>query len=819
MFALKRYRNKGPGLPDLLTYAAVVDDGVVLNKDGSLLAGWYYRGADIASSTDPERNNVSAKVNAALTRLGSGWISHQDAVRIHSMDYPPPEDCHFPDPITRMIDNERRAQFEAEGGHYESIHFLTVTYLPPLARDKRLADLMFEDDSQIPKQKSSGLANKILDDFKGALVELEDALSAALTLQRMTCRLYTDEFGQRHTRDQLLQYLHYCLTGNNHPINLPPCAMYIDSIIGGHDFWGGVTPKVNDKFITIVALEGFPEESYPGILAALDQIGGQYRWSTRFIYLDTIEAINHLRAYRRQWQQKVRGFTDQIFRSSRQAVNQDAADMVFDTEIALAEAASNLVVYGYYTSVIVLMDDNRETLGENAREIRRIIQNLGFSCRIETINAIEAWLGSLPGHGVQNVRRPLMNTMNLADLLPLASVWPGREHNSCPFYPPKSPPLLYAATEGATPFRLNLHIGDTGHTLIFGPTGAGKSTLLATIAAQFRRYPNATIFAFDKGRSMLPLTLAAGGDHYEIAGESDALHFCPLAHIDTDSEQAWAEEWIATLVQLQGIRVRPKERNEIHRAMSLLRESKVPGSRTLTDFAATLQDPALRETLAPYLIGGTLGYLLDSEQDSLELGSYQCFEIEELMNLGDKNLIPVLLYLFQRLEHRLQGQPALLLLDEAWVMLGHSVFRDKIREWLKVLRKANCAVVLATQSLSDAARSGILDVLVESCPTKIFLPNVSAMESESRKYYEAMGLHERQLELITTAIPKRQYYYVSPEGRRVFDLNLGPVALSFVGASGKHDLREVKRLRTQHQNQWPYQWLEQRGITYAPFDY
>ena len=96
------------------------------------------------------------------------------------------------------------------------------------------------------------------------------------------------------------------------------------------------------------------------------------------------------------------------------------------------------------------------------------------------------------------------------------------------------------------------------------------------------------------------------------------------------------------------------------------------------------------------------------------------------MALGEKNLIPVLLYLFRHFERSLTGAPALLLLDEAWVMLGHPVFREKIREWLKVLRKANCAVVLATQSLSDAVRSGILDVLLESCPTKILLPNEEA---------------------------------------------------------------------------------------------
>ena len=126
-----------------------------------------------------------------------------------------------------------------------------------------------------------------------------------------------------------------------------------------------------------------------------------------------------------------------------------------------------------------------------------------------------------------------------------------------------------------------------------------------------------------------------------------------------------------------------------------------------------------------------MGHLLDAEEDGLSLSDFTVFEIEELMNLGEKYALPVLLYLFRRIERSLHGQPAAIILDEAWLMLGHPVFRAKIREWLKVLRKANCLVLMATQSLSDAANSGILDVIVESTATKIFLPNVYARDEDT----------------------------------------------------------------------------------------
>jgi type IV secretion system protein VirB4 len=205
-----------------------------------------------------------------------------------------------------------------------------------------------------------------------------------------------------------------------------------------------------------------------------------------------------------------------------------------------------------------------------------------------------------------------------------------------------------------------------------------------------------------------------------------------------------------------------------------------------------------------------MGHLLDAKQDTLGIDSFMVFEIEELMNLGDKNLIPVLLYIFHRIEKSFTGQPALLILDEAWVMLGHPVFREKIREWLKVLRKANCAVLLATQSLSDAVRSGLLDVLSESCPTKIYLANGSANDEDQKKLYKGLGLNSTQIQIISSAAPKRDYYIVSPEGRRLINLALGPVALSFVGSSDKGSITRIKEMASEHGAGWPEKWLEER---------
>ena len=207
-----------------------------------------------------------------------------------------------------------------------------------------------------------------------------------------------------------------------------------------------------------------------------------------------------------------------------------------------------------------------------------------------------------------------------------------------------------------------------------------------------------------------------------------------------------------------------------------------------------------------------MGRLLDADTDSLNLSRFMVFEIEDLMNLGDKNMVPVLTYLFRRIEKALDGSPTILVLDEAWIMLGHPVFRAKIREWLKVMRKANCAVILATQSLSDARNSGILDVLTESCPTKVFLPNSAAEDAGQKELYVGMGLNDKQINILKTSEPKRDYYIVSPQGRRKVQLALKSKALAFVGASDKESIARIRELAVEYgPDAWQEAWLRERN--------
>ena len=812
---LSQHRSKNASVADLLIYAAEVDDGIIVGKDGSFLAGWLYTSDDNDSSTEAHRESISARLNQAISRLGNGWMIHVDAVRRPAPSYSERGLSTFPDRITAAIDEERRTLFEGLSTMYEGYFVVTLTYLPPVLAERKFIELMFDDDARKPDSKT--YTTDLIEHFKRECHNIETRLSAAVNLRRLKGHEIVNEDGTTVIHDDLLRWLQFCITGKNHPIQLPTNPMYLDCLIGGEDLLAGVIPKIGRKYIQVVAIEGFPLESTPGMLTALGELPIEYRWSSRFIFMDPHEAISHLEKFRKKWRQKVRGFIDQVFNLNTGPIDEDAQNMVDDAQAALAEVNSGIIAQGYYTSVVVLMDENRKRVQELAQQVEKAINRLGFVARIETINAMEAYLGSLPGHGVENVRRPLLNTMNLADLLPISTIWTGREYAPCPMYPALSPPIMHCVTQGSTPFRLNLHVGDVGHTFMFGRTGAGKSTHLAILAAQLRRYQGMHIFAFDKGMSLYPLTEAIhatsvgkSGKHFTVAADDELLAFCPLQYLKTKNDRAWAMEWINIILALNGLITSPAQRNEIGNAIINMHNS---GARTLSEFTVTIQDEAIREALKQYTIDGAMGHLLDAEEDGLELTDFTVFEIEELMNLGERYALPVLLYLFRRIERSLTGQPTVIILDEAWVMLGHAVFREKIREWLKVLRKANCFVLMATQNLSDAANSGILDVIIESTASKIFLPNIYAREEDATALYRRMGLNSRQIELLATAIPKRHYYYVSEEGCRLYDLALGPLALAFVGSSDKDSVAAIKKLKATHGHEWVGEWLARKGLS------
>ena len=809
MLALREFRNRVRGLPDLLDFALMPEDGIVQTKSGGLMASWYFRGRDTQSATHIELANISSQLNGVLCKLEGGWMLHCDAIRRQASDYP--ENGAFPDRTSYIIEEERKQQFMAEGQHFESVYALTLTWFPPEAVKRKVAAMMYETgDASIAKAKEPALAERALMNFKKAIQDFEAVFEGLFpSTRRMRAVRTYDENDNEVVFDEQLQYYEYCISGINRPVRLPSCPMYLDAIIGGYDFYGGNMPRVGDKYIAVISLTGFAQESYPGIMSGLNDLSLEYRWSTRFIFHETYAARNLLEKIRKKWMQKQRGLKDQIFQTAKGPLDIDAVQMTADTEEAIGEAESNLVKYGNYTTCLVLMGEDHTQLLEDARKVQTAIMNAGFGARVEEPNAVEAFLGSIPGNHFANVRRPLMHTLNLSDMLPITSIWAGEEHNPCRYFPERSPALAYAATTGSTPFRVNLHVGDVGHSLLLGKTRGGKSTALAFMMAQWLRYPNSRIFAFDKGYSMYVLTKACGGQHYDLGGDRSGLSFCPLYDLETDTDLATAAEWVTGCMEIQKVAVNAERRNHITEA---LKELAVGTDHSLTKFQALLQDKEMRAAMEPYTLKGAMGRLLDSKENTVSLTRFVTFELDSLMRMGESNYAPLLLYIFTQIERQLKGAPTFVPVDEAWLAFKIGIFKEKLEEWSRTWGKKNASLMLATQNMDDALNSDLSAVLLQNFPCKIFLPNPEAEKPVFVPIYQEFGINERERQIIATATERRHYYYTSPLGRRLFSFGFGGVALSFIGAGGLEDIERCDRFQEDYGQDWPAEWLRSRHL-------
>lgn len=795
MLNLREYRDSADRLADHLPWAALVAPGVVLNKDGGFQRTFRFRGPDLESATEAELVGVCARANNALKRLGSGWALFFDADRTPALGYP---DSHFPDAASWLVDEERRGGFDGRRAElFETRCHLTFFYLPPADQVSRAERALIE--REVDRQGRDW--RQELRGFIAQTGRILDLLSGFMPLIRPLDDAET------------LTFLHAAISTKRHPVTVPETPMYLDGLLVDTPFSGGIEPRLGDQHLRTVTVLGFPNTTRPGLLDALNHQGFAYRWTTRFIALDKPDAAKALGRIRRQWFNKRKSVV-QILREviSNEPVpltDSDADNQLADADLALQELGGDLVAFGYLTTTITVMDADRETVEEKVRQVERILGGLGFTAMREQVNAVEAWLGSLPGQVYANVRQPLVHTLNLAHLMPLSSVWAGQAGNAHL----KGPPTFYAVTSGSTPFRYSTHLEDVGHQLHAGPTGAGKSVLLALLELQFRRYPGAQVYVFDKRFSSRAAVLAMGGRHHGLAADA-GLAFQPLRTIDDPGERAWAIEWLCDLIANENVLVTPSIKETLWSALGSL-ASAPPAERTLTGLSMLLQSNDLKMALAPYTLDGPFGRLLDAAEDGLDLSDVQCFETDTLIKTPTV-VAPVLTYLFHRLEARFDGRPTLMVLDEAWKFLDTPLFAARIREWLKELRKRNVAVIFATQSLADIVDSPIMPAIIDGCPQRIFLANDRAIEPLSRKVYEGLGLNERQIELIARATPKRHYYLQSRLGNRLFELGLGPVALALCGASDPSVQGQIDQVLAEHgEAGFAAAFLAARGLPWA----
>ncbi|MBN9247272.1 MAG: conjugal transfer protein TrbE [Hyphomicrobium sp.] len=798
MINLAEYRNRNSRLADFLPWAALVGTGIVLNKDGSFQRTARFRGPDLDSAVPAELVAVAGRLNNAFRRLGSGWAIFVEAQRHAAASYP---NSTFPDSASALVDAERKADFEEAGAHFESSYFLTFTYLPPAEDAARAETWLYEG-----REKTGIDPNEVLTTF----ADRTDRLLRLIEAFMPECRWLDD--------GETLTYLHGCVSTHRHRVRVPETPIYLDALLADQPLTGGLEPRLGTSHLRVLTITGFPTVTTPGLLDELNRLAFPYRWSTRAVLLDKTDATKLLTKIRRQWFAKRKSIAailkEVMTNEASVLVDTDAANKAADADVALQELGADYAGIAYVTATVTMWDADPRIADEKLRLVEKVVQGRDFTAMAETINAVDAWLGSLPGHVYANVRQPPISTLNLAHMIPLSAVWAGPERDEH-F---AAPPLLFGKTEGSTPFRFSLHVGDVGHTLVVGPTGAGKSVLLALMALQFRRYAGAQVFAFDFGGSIRAAALAMRGDWHDLGGgltdgSETSVSLQPLARIGETSERAWAADWIVAILLREGVTISPEVKEHIWTALTSLASAPVE-ERTITGLCVLLQSNDLKQALRPYCIGGAWGRLLDAESEHLGTATVQAFETEGL--IGTDAAPAVLAYLFHRIEDRLDGSPTLIIVDEGWLALDDEGFAGQLREWLKTLRKKNASVIFATQSLSDIDGSAIAPAIIESCQTRLLLPNERAIEPQITTIYRRFGLNDRQIEILARALPKRDYYCQSRRGNRLFELGLSEVALALCAASSKTDQAAIARITAeQGPDGFLDAWLRHRGTDWA----
>ena len=783
---LKEYSEEKGKLSSYVPWICLIDKGVVLNKNGTLQKTLKYRGYDLDSSTVYELKNINAKLNDVIKRLGQGWSLNVEARRKRCTDYIEAKNEIL---AIDIIEKERKLNF-LENEHFESEYYLTIVQLIPTDNSKKVGEIFLE------YAKKSEILDKTLENFNKEFKKILNLFKEIF--------LEVTELDDEET----YTYLHSCVSTKTDKVVVPEIPYAMANYLCDSDLVGGLKPKLRGKEIRCISIQGFPNYTVPGFFDVLNRLNIPYRWITRFLMLSKLEALSKMeRKYKNIFSQRLSLFqrvyaelTGEKEENSRK-LNEDALNKANEVRTQIALTTGDYVSQGFYTCTLIVDGDSIDEVEERVDVISKTINNMGFITIEESINSVEAFLGSIPGNITNNIRMPILNTITLSHLLPVSSVWGGDSWNKHL----NAPPLIYTKTKGSTPFRFNIHIEDIGHSAIVGPTGYGKSVLLGLIASSFMKYKDSRVYFFDKDASSRVLTYAVGGEFHDLG--NDELSFQPLANIEIVEEKEWAYGWILEILEQENIKVSPTQKEKIWKALDNLAKTPIE-FRTISNFYTSVNDREIKEALIPYKIGGALGKYFDSDKDTLNFSRWQVFEMNQVIN-NKKGITPLLSYIFRRIENSLDGNPCIIILDECWMFFDNPIFAAKIREWLKVLRKKNCSVIFATQELGDILNSKLFTTVLDACQTKVFLPNPNAFADNYIPIYQKFGLNKTEIEIISKATKKKEYYYKSTKGSRLFELDLKEKTLSLIASSDLPKQNKAKELKEIYRdaNDFTREWL------------
>ena len=754
---------------DRLPYRALIDGNVVALRDGSVMIALQVPGLAFETA-DTIELNAHAAAREVLLRgaLDARFVLYHHVIR-HRVQVG--LDGHFDDPLCAHIDARWQDRL-GKGALFVNDQFVTLVRRPARGHSgwpERLARMVRRKGSQAVEADLADVRS-----LRGAAQAMVSALSP------YGARLLGDYEGTGGTCSEVLEPLSALYNGEMRPVRRPADGTDLGRMLPYRRASFGLdamelSGAQGRDFAALVSLKDYPDSTAPGITDAL------LRLPCELVLTETYAPADRQQARER------------IDLALRRLKTADEEAMAERREMASARDAlgTGAVGFGDHHLSVLVRAETLATLDETAADCAATLAEAGAIAVREDVNLEPGFWGQFPGNEGFLVRRSLISSANMACMGSLHGFSMGQAQGN---HWGEAVTLLQ--TTSSTPFFFNFHQGDLGNFTVIGPSGSGKTVVMNFLAAQAQKFSPRTVL-FDKDRGAEVFVRGIGGAYSRIAS-GHPTGFNPLALPDSPANRAFLRDWLGVLLAAQG----SEEHAMIAGAVDAAYAND-PSLRRLTHFRELLagarrpQPGDLSSRLEAWTQGHEHGWLFDNEHDRLDLSARVIgFDMTALLE-SPRLRTPVMMYLFHRIDERLDGSPAMILIDEGWKALDDEVFAARIRDWLKTLRKRNALVGFATQSARDALDSRISTALVEQTATMVFMPNA---RGRAEDYCNGFGLTEHELDLIRTLPAHSRCFLVrQSDASAVVRLDLSGMPDVLTVLSGREStVRRLDMLRAKH---------------------
>ena len=752
---------------DRLPYARQIDDHTIMLRDGSLMMALQVPGL-LFETEDSDALNAHAATREVLLRsqLDARFVLYHHVIRRRvEVEL----DAQFDDPLAAHIDARWKERL-ANGSLFINDQFLTLVRRP--ARGKAgLAEKLAKGW----KRKGAKQVEADPKDLRGLRAAAQGLVTA---LSSYGARLLGDYIGPSGKQNsEVLELLSALYNGEMRPVRRPADDTDIGHMLPyrrasfGLDAMelrgsGGV------DFGCMLSLKDYPDATSPGLLDGLLRLPFEMVVTESFAPQERTTARERMDLSIRR------------LKSADEEAQAERAEM----QAARDALGGGSVGFGDHHLTVLVREETLEALDDAAASASAALADSGAIAVREDTNLEPAFWGQFPGNEAFLVRRAMISTANMASFSSLHGFALGQAEGN---HWGEAVTLLQ--TTSSTPFFFNFHNGDLGNFTVIGPSGSGKTVVMNFLAAQAQKFDPRTIL-FDKDRGAELFIRGIGGTYDRIASGLPT-GFNPLQLPDNPANRAFLRDWFQVLLKAEG----PEEEATIAGAVdaAYMNDASLRRLRYFRELLAGARRPQpgdLADRLAQWIDGGEYSWLFDNAQDRLDLSHRTLgFDMTALLE-SPKLRTPTMMYLFHRIEERLDGQPTMILIDEGWKALDDEVFAARIRDWLKTLRKRNALVGFATQSARDALESRISAALVEQTATMIFMPNARAREED---YCDGFGLTSHELALIRTLPAHSRCFLIrQPDASVVVRLDLAGAPEVLMMLSGRESsVRKLDALR------------------------